>query len=104
MRLLVRAVPFITPMHRGRLPKASCRHAPVDGPERPSGRNAYPSEITQSTIMSPTRRHPGPWTEIRLGARAHHTRTSYRAHAPPHRPNFPHINPDAALVGASLHR
>ena len=52
-------------------PAISCRHARVDGPERPSGRNAYPRGITPSTIMSPTRSHPGPWTEIRPGARAH---------------------------------
>jgi hypothetical protein len=47
--------------------------------------------------MSPTRSHPGPRTEIRLGARAHHTRTSDRAHAPPITNNFNHVNPDAAL-------
>jgi hypothetical protein len=75
----MRAQPFVTPMHRGRLPACSCRHPlpGVDGPERPSGRNASFGGITAlcgttpSTIMSPTRSHPGPWTEIRLGARAH---------------------------------
>jgi hypothetical protein len=36
-----------------------------------SGRNAYPSGITPSTIMSPAHRTAGSWTEIRLGARAH---------------------------------
>ena len=37
-------------------PGSSCRHPRVDGPERPSGRNAYPhSGITPSTIMSPAR-------------------------------------------------
>jgi hypothetical protein len=66
----MRAQPFITPMHRGRLPTCPRRHARVDGPERPSGRNAS-CGITPSTIMSPTRSHPGPRTEIRLGARAH---------------------------------
>jgi hypothetical protein len=80
----MRAQPSLTPMHRGRLPASSCRQQPLDGPERPSGRNALPSGITPSTIMSPTRSHPGPRTEIRLGARAHHTRTSDRAHAPHH--------------------
>src|SRR6266849_4162748 len=58
-------------MPRGRLPAFSCRHFHVDGLERTSGRNAYPSGITPSTIMSPTRRTAGPWTEVRLGARAH---------------------------------
>ena len=32
MRLPVRATPFITQMHRGRLPTDSCRHHLVDGP------------------------------------------------------------------------
>ena len=93
-------------MHRGRLPAYSYRHPlpGVDGPERPSGRNAPPSGITPSTIMSPTRSHPGPWTEIRPGARAHHTRTTNRAHAPPTTNDFHHINPDAALAETSLHR
>ena len=68
---MMRAQPFITPMHRGRLPTCSRRHARVDGPERPSGRTASSCGITPSTIMSPTRSHPGPRTEIRLGARAH---------------------------------
>jgi hypothetical protein len=49
--------------------------------------------------MSPTRSHPGPWTEIRPGARAHRIPTSDRAHAPPHPRNFNHVNPDAALAG-----
>jgi hypothetical protein len=77
------ALPSLTPMHRGRLPAGSCRHDHVDGLHRPSGRNASPSGITPSTIMSPTRIHPGPWTEIRLGARAHTTHTANRPHAPP---------------------
>ena len=54
--------------------------------------------------MSPTRRPAGSWTEIRLGARAHHIHTSNRAHAPPATNNLDHINPDAALAKASLHR
>jgi hypothetical protein len=99
----MRAQPLITPMHRGRPPAPSCRHLSVDGPERPSGRNAICGN-TPSTIMSPTRRHPGPWTEIRPGARAHHTPTSNRAHAPPTTNNVNHTNPDAALARASLHR
>ena len=33
--------------------------------------------------MSPTRNHPGSWTEIRLGARAHHNPRPDRTRAPP---------------------
>ena len=74
----------VTQMHRGRLHARSCRHEKiVDGPYRPSGRNAYPSGITPPTIMSPARRSSGPSTEIRLSARAHPTTTTNRAHAPP---------------------
>jgi hypothetical protein len=77
-----RAQPSLTPMPRGRLPACSCRHQPVDGLHRPSGRTA--SRNTPSTIMSPLRSHPGPRTEIRLGVRAHTTISpTYRAHAPP---------------------
>ena len=79
----VRAKPLVTQMRRGRLPACSCRHARVDGLQRPSGRNAYPSGITRSNIMSPARSQPGSWTEVRLGARAHTTRTTNQAHAPP---------------------
>ena len=99
----MRAQPSLTPMHRGRLPARSRRHPSVDGPERPSGRTAV-CGITPSTIMSPTRRTAGSWTEIRPGARAHHTRTSDRAHAPPNTNNLNHTNPDATLAEASLHR
>ena len=84
MTLPVRAKPFITQMRRGRLPACSCRHHPVDGPERPSGRNASPSGITPSNIMSPAPEPTrGSRTEVRLGARAHKHRTTNRAHAPP---------------------
>src|SRR5262249_142870 len=48
-----------------------CRHLPVDGLERSSGRNAYPSGITPSNIMSPTRSQPGSRTEVSPGARVH---------------------------------
>src|SRR5512132_906517 len=58
-------------MRRGQLPAYCCRNPRVDGPERTSGRNSYPSGITPSTIMSPTRSQPGPWTEVSPGARAH---------------------------------
>ena len=54
--------------------------------------------------MSPTRRPAGSWTEIRLGARAHHTRPNAHAHAPPANHHDNHANQDAALAGASLHR
>ena len=92
MSFPVRAKPFVTQMRRGRLPAASCRHARVDGPERPSGRNASPSGITPSNIMSPAPEPTrGSWTEVRLGARAH-------TH-PHHRPrarttNHQQFNPD----------
>ena len=66
MTLWVRAKPFITPMHRGQFPAGSCRHHEVAGLHRQSGRNASPSGITPSSIMSPTRSNPGSWTEIRL--------------------------------------
>ena len=62
-----RAQPFITPMHRGRLPACFCRHHQY-GLHRPSGRTA--SRNTPSTIMSPLRSHTGTRTEIRLGVRA----------------------------------
>jgi hypothetical protein len=83
MSFLVRAKPFVTPMRRGRL-----HHAPAATPawtaliDRAAATPA-PSGITPSTITSPARIQPGPRTEIRLGARAHTTRTTNRAHAPP---------------------
>jgi transposase len=84
MTFPVRAQPFVIQMRRGRLPACSCRHHLVDGPERPSGRNASPSGITPSNIMSPAPEPTrGSWTEVRLGARAHTTRTDNFAHAPP---------------------
>ena len=83
MTFPVRAQPFVNQMRRGRLPAGSCRHARVDGLKRLSGRNASPSGITPSNIMSPARSQPGSWTEVRLGARAHTTRTVNRAHGPP---------------------
>ena len=73
MTSIVRAQSSLTPMHRGQLPAVACRHVRVDGLQRASGRNAYPSGITPSTIMSPSHRTTGSRTEIRLGARAHHT-------------------------------
>jgi len=65
-------------MRRGRLPTYCCRHLRVDGLERPSGRNAYPSGVTPSTIMSPTLK-TGSRTEISPGARAHTTHSASTA-------------------------
>jgi hypothetical protein len=101
----VRAQPFVTPMRRGQLPAGSCRHARVDGPERPSGRNASPSGITPSNIMSPTPKPTrGSRTEVRLGARAHTTRTTNRAHAPPDISSPTLTTPDPALDAGPLHK
>jgi hypothetical protein len=83
MNSSARAEPSLTPMRRGRLPDCCCRHLAVDGPERPSGRNASPSGITPSNILSPARNQPGSRTEVSPGARAHNTAHSQRAHAPP---------------------
>ena len=106
MTQLVRARLFVTQMRRGRLLARSCRHVRVDGPYRPSGRNASHSGITPPTIMSPTRNQPGSRTEIRLSARAHPWSITPRAHAPPHGPVVHHIQlPDPArLAAGSLHR
>jgi hypothetical protein len=93
MTLSVRARLFVIQMRRGRLHARSCRHVSVDGPYRPSGRNASPSGITQPTIMSPARCRYGSWTEIRLSARAHTISTTNRAHAPPRGPVVHHIEP-----------
>ena len=105
MTFPVRAKPFVTPMRRGRLPAGSCRHHLVDGPERPSGRNACTSGITPSNIMSPAPEPTrGSWTEVRLGARAHNTRTADRARASPaDRSSIPKT-PDHALDVRSLHK
>jgi hypothetical protein len=104
MTLWVRAKPSFTQMHRGQFPAGSCRHQKVVGLHRQSGRNASPSGITPSTIMSPTRSNPGSWTEIRLGARAHTTPTPQRAHSPPAAPPTNPTKPDPTLDRGSLHR
>jgi hypothetical protein len=96
MTFPVRAKPLVNQMRRGRLPACRCRHPTVDGLQRPSGRNDYPSGVTRSNIMSPARSQPGSWTKVRLGARAHNPRTINRAHAPPH----PQFNPDNSGPGA----
>ena len=86
------------PISRGRLPALARRQAAaLDGLKRPSGRTASThSGITPSTIMSPAPSQPGPWTEIRLGARAQGIEDLLpNAHAPP-RGN--EIRIDAALL------
>lgn len=94
MTFPVRAKPFVTPIAAAGSRHAPARHARVDGPERPSGRNASPSGITPSHIMSPAPEPTrGSWTEVRLGARAHKTRTINRAHAPPTGSQFDPDNP-----------
>ncbi len=97
------AKPFITPMRRGLLPARSCRHDNVAGLHRQSGRSSSPSGVTPSTIMSPARSQPGPWTEIRLGVRVHTCCLTNYPHAPPMRPLSP-ISPDLALDRGALHR
>jgi hypothetical protein len=105
MTLPVRAKPFVNQMRRGRLPAVSCRHRQVDGPERPSGRNASPSGITPSNIMSPAPEPTrGSRTEVRLGARAHTTHPCNRAHAPPADSSSTPTTPDHALDVRSLHK
>jgi hypothetical protein len=106
MTFPVRAQPFVNQMRRGRLPACSCRHALVDGPERPSGRNASPSGITPSNIMSPAPEPTrGSWTEVRLGARAHNTTVTRRAHAPPNRCGSSTLTTlDPALDAGPLHK
>lgn len=97
------AKPFVTPMRRGPLPSRSCRHEDMDGLHRQSGRNASPSGITPSTIMSPARSQPGSWTEIRLGVRVHNSCLTHHPNGPPMRSPFP-LNLDLALDRGFLHR
>jgi hypothetical protein len=105
MTFPVRAKPFVTQMRRGRLPAASCRHARVDGLKRPSGRNAFPSGITPSNIMSPAPEPTrGSRTEVRLGARAHNTRTINHAHSPPTNRSSTLTTQDPALDAQSPHK
>jgi hypothetical protein len=105
MTLPVRAKPLVTQMPSGRLPASSCRHAHVDGLQRQSGRNASPSRITRSNIMSPAPEPTrGSRTEVRLGARAHTTTFVNRAHAPPGRSSSTLTTPDPALHAGPLHK
>jgi hypothetical protein len=105
MSFPVRAESLVIPMRRGRLPAFSCRHVPVDGPERLSGRNASPSGITPSNIMSPAPEPTrGSRTEVRLGARAHNNRNINRARASPTRTSSIPTTPDPALDVGPLHK
>ena len=100
----MRAQPSLTPMHRGRLPACSCRHRRVDGPERPSGRNA-------SLRDHPINHHVAGPEPPRAADRDKAGRPRAPRPAPPTARTHPqttndldHINPDAALADASLHR
>ena len=105
MSLPVRAKPLVTPMRRGRLPACSCRHARVDRLERLSGRNASPSGITPSNIMSPAPEPTrGSRTEVRLGARAHNIHPVNHAHAPPTNRSSTPTTLDPALDTGPLHK
>jgi hypothetical protein len=81
----VRAKPLVTQITAAGSRHSPACHRPVDRLERLSGRNASPSGITPSNIMSPAPEPTrGSRTEVRLGARAHTIRCpSNRAHAPP---------------------
>ena len=106
MSFPVRAKPFVTQIAAAGSRHAPARHPQVDGPERPSGRNASPSGITPSNIMSPAPEPTrGSWTKVRLGARAHNTHTLGRAHAPPNPSAVPTVTiVDPALDKGHLHK
>jgi hypothetical protein len=76
-----------TPMRRGRVQKPCCRHAHtcVDRLERSSGRNASPSGITPSNILSPPGTNLGTRTEVSPGARAQRCRVQH-VHGPSESP------------------
>ena len=105
MTFPVRAKPLVTQITAAGSRHAPARHAHVDGPERPSGRNASPSGITPSNIMSPAPEPTrGSRTKVRLGARAHTTHTVDRAHAPPANSSSTLTTPDPALDAGPLHK
>ena len=106
MTFSVRAKSFVTQIAAAGSPQPPARHAHVDGPERPSGRNASPSGITPSNIMSPAPEPTrGSRTEVRPGARAHNACPINRAHAPPTtRSSSTLTTPDHALDVRSLHK
>jgi hypothetical protein len=105
MSFPVRGKPLVTQIVAAGSLQPPARHVHVDGPERPSGRNASPSGITPSNIMSPAAEPTrGPWTEVRLGARARKTCTPNNARASPATAvSIPTI-PDRALDVRSLHK
>ena len=105
MSFPVRAKPFVTQIAAAGSRQPPARHDLVDGPERPSGRNASPSGITPSNIMSPAPEPTrGSRTEVRLGARAHNIHPVDRAHAPPADQQFNPTTPDPALDAGPLHK
>jgi hypothetical protein len=105
MSFPVRAKPFVTQIAAAGSRHSPARHAHVDGPERLSGRNASPSGITPSNIMSPAPEPTrGSWTEVRLGARAHNTCTTDRARASPARRSSIPSTLDPALDAGPLHK
>ena len=107
MTFPVRAQPFVNQMRLTvKLLAGSCRHGLLgDGPERPSGRNASPSGITPSNIMSPAPEPTrGSRTEVRLGARGYATRTVDRARASPAASSSIPTTPDPALDAGPLHK
>jgi hypothetical protein len=94
---LARVTLFITPMRRGWLPTTSCRHARVDGLERPSGRTASPQrDHPIEHLVAGHGANPRSRTEVRLGARAHPIRSTQRAHAPPTAGGGQEHSPDGA--------
>jgi hypothetical protein len=127
----VRAQPFVTPMHAAGSPTAPAATVSAWTALKDRAAATHSCGITPATIMSPTRSDPGPWTEIRPGARAH-TPTSHSRRpapvkrsalgppgrrradrAPPQALNqqptvasatHTNVNPDATFAGASLHR
>jgi hypothetical protein len=105
MSSLVRAKPFVTQIAAAGSRQAPAATTPVDGPERPSGRNASPSGITPSNIMSPAPEPTrGSRTEVRLGARAH-PYPDNRPNAPPSCTHAVHPdNPDLALDVRIVHK
>jgi hypothetical protein len=106
MTFPVRAKPFVTQIAAASSQQSPARHAHVDGLKRPSGRNASPSGITPSNIMSPAPEPTrGSWTEVRLGARAHNTHTTTNhAHAPPAHRSSTLTTLDPALDVGPLHK
>jgi len=105
MNFPVRAKPLVTQIAAAGSRQPAARHAHVDGPERPSGRNASPCGITPSNIMSPAPEPTrGSRTEVSLGARAHNIHTTDRAHAPPASRSSTPTTLDRALDAGPLHK